>query len=100
MGFLCRLAAFPLAHRWTTGPCDVQITTGSAAGMLAAWANIRARTNGCAATVMGRSRAAGTFAILHSGVASGVHRTFRQGKLWPEHHSRRNLETQTCILPH
>ena len=35
----------------TTGPCDVQITTGSAAGMLAAWASIRARTNGCAATV-------------------------------------------------
>jgi hypothetical protein len=38
------------------------------------------------------------FAILHSGFASGMHRTFRQEKLWPEHHSQRNLETQTCIL--
>jgi hypothetical protein len=42
----------PAGASTTTGPCEVQITNGSAAAaMLAAWTSARARTNGCAATV-------------------------------------------------
>ena len=42
----------PAGSSITTGPCDVQITTGSAAAArLAAWTSARPRTNGCAATV-------------------------------------------------
>jgi hypothetical protein len=42
----------PVGASMTIAPCDVQMTTASAAaGMLAAWASARARTSGCAATV-------------------------------------------------
>src|SRR5262245_15335299 len=42
----------PVGSSTTTGPCEVHITTASAAAdVLAAWASVSARAKGCAATV-------------------------------------------------